>query len=349
MKQLLFLCLGLMAATACKKDDDTAPPSGGGGPTPAGSGSIYITGFDRPGSYSQACYWKDGVRTDLTDGSSDAVANAIAVTDAHVYVAGFKDYAGSVLNVPTLWVDGTAQPLSPASGPHDAATGVAVFNGSAHVVGSRRHPDTGEDVAMYWHEGSVQALSNGMSDAMAIGVFVDASGVYIAGEMDGKAVCWHDGVLEELTDGTTSAAAFDIQVENGVVYVCGAEENEEGILQACLWVNGVKSMLTLNGGSANALHVVDGTVYVVGRTSLTPGDDGVSTYWVDGNSSMTYHPPEVLFVSSLGSGIWFDGTSVHTVSTLYGHDNGSTGMHANNTSSAVSTGFGKGTTGMYVH
>lgn len=341
MKQEHLICMGLALLVACKKDDDaSASPGGGNGPT--GGGSIHIVGYDQPGSYLQACYWKDGVRTNLSDGSSDAVANAIAVTDDHVYVAGSQDFPGSVLNVPVLWVDGTVQPLSVASGPFDAAMGVAVYNDAVHVVGRRRHAVSGNDVAVYWYNGAEQALTDGSADAVATGVFADASGVYVSGEMDGKAVYWHDGALVELTDGTHSAAASDIEVENGVVYVCGGEANDSGIVDACSWTNGTKSTLTLNGGMASDLHVVNGSVYVVGRMSVAPGDAGVSTYWVNGNGSMTVHPPNAAFTSSAGAGIWFDGTNVHTVSGLYTDPNGSTGVHANNTAGTAAAGFGRG-------
>ncbi|MCB9184335.1 MAG: hypothetical protein H6591_10475 [Flavobacteriales bacterium] len=349
MKHLHLLCLGLAVMAACKKDDDKNSPGGGGGNGTGGSASIHIVGYDQPGSFLQACYWKDGVRTNLSDGSSDAVANAIAVTDDHVYVAGYQDFAGSVLNIPVLWVDGTVQPLSAASGPFDAATGVDVFNGEVHVVGSRRHPVSGNDVATHWHNGAEQALTDGSSDAVATGVFADASGVYVSGEMDGKAVYWHDGVLVELTDGTHSAAASDIEVENGVVYVCGGEENDSGILQACSWIDGTKSTLTLNGGMASDLHVVGGNVYVVGRSSITEGDAGYSTYWVNSSSFGTANPPNTIFEFSAGAGIWFDGTKVHTVSGLYGPLSNAAGVYSDNTDGTATAGFGKGATDICVH
>lgn len=347
MNKLLLLGAGLMAITACKKDDDAPQPAGGGG-TGTGNGSVHIVGYDQPGSYLQACYWRDGVRTNLTDGSSDAVANAIAVTDDHVFIAGRRDLPGSVLNVPTLWVNGVPEILSPASGPFDAASGVAAYNGEAHVVGRRRDQGSGNEVAMYWYNSTPQALTDGTADAVATGVDVDASGVYISGETDGKAVYWHDGTLVELTDGTHSAAAFDIEVENGTVYVCGSEEDDEGNQQACIWVNGSQSMLTLNGGSASALHVVGDNVYVAGKQSGTLGGPGISTYWANGSGSTTFHPANAIFTSSAAGGIWFDGTNVHTVSGLYTDPNGAVGVHANNTAGTATSGFGKGASGICV-
>lgn len=348
MRSLHLLCLGFAFLTACKKEDDAPAPSGGGG-AGATSGSIHIAGYDQPGSYLQACYWIDGVRINLSNGSSDAVANALAVTDDHVYVVGFMDFSGSVLNIPVLWVDGAVQALSTASGPHDAATGVAVYNGEVHVVGRKKNPVSGDDMAMYWHNGAEVALTGSTSDAVALGVFVDASGVYIAGEMDGKAVYWHDGTLVELTDGSSNALATDIAVENGVVHVCGGEENIAGILQACTWANGTQAALSLNGGLASALHVVDGNVYVVGRSSLTVGDDGYSTYWVNGSGSMTAFPSNAIFTSSAGAGIWFDGTNVHTVAAMYGPNNTITGIYANNSVGESTLGFGNGAVDICIH
>jgi hypothetical protein len=44
-----------------------------------------------PETLSVACYWKNGQRIDLTDGSKTAIARAVFVTDMHVYVAGMMD------------------------------------------------------------------------------------------------------------------------------------------------------------------------------------------------------------------------------------------------------------------
>jgi hypothetical protein len=69
---------------AFKFDDDAA-----GSDIKLIDGSIYIGGSKNNGSKAAARYWKDGVGTFLSDGSSVVLGSSISVTGKDVYVAGY--------------------------------------------------------------------------------------------------------------------------------------------------------------------------------------------------------------------------------------------------------------------
>jgi len=111
-------------------------------------GNIYIGGnlYQYPDADLIACYWKNGVRTELTDGSQDAVAYSVVVTDAHVYVSG------TISGQACYWKDGNVTLL-----PHDSAVrsgGNSIFvNGDdVYVAGyDGEHP-------AYWMNAQKQSF-----------------------------------------------------------------------------------------------------------------------------------------------------------------------------------------------
>ena len=91
--------------------------SGGGTTDIYIAGAIGIaTGFNADESI--ATYWKNGAATNLTDGTTQAGANAIAVDNSgNVFIAGSTSTASSD-SIATYWKNGTATNL-----PNGAACG----------------------------------------------------------------------------------------------------------------------------------------------------------------------------------------------------------------------------------
>jgi len=50
--------------------------------------TIYITGYEDTDDYRIACYWVNGLKCSLSDGSSYATANAISLVNNDVYIVG---------------------------------------------------------------------------------------------------------------------------------------------------------------------------------------------------------------------------------------------------------------------
>jgi hypothetical protein len=70
---------------ACSSDDDAPEP-----PKPSGY-DIYTAGYTTPASKAVATVWKNGqLLYTLTDGTNDAWAYAVCVSDGTVYAAGYE-------------------------------------------------------------------------------------------------------------------------------------------------------------------------------------------------------------------------------------------------------------------
>ena len=148
--------------------------------------NVYVVGneskYDLNGSYSGPNYyiaklWKNGVPTNLTNGTTDAKALSVFVNGTDVYVVGVE-YSGTSNNTVT-----------------------GGFNG----------------IAKLWKNGVATNLTNGTTDAKALSVVVNGTDVYVAGyESNGTnkvAKYWKNGVATNLTNGATNAEARSIFID----------------------------------------------------------------------------------------------------------------------------------------
>jgi hypothetical protein len=92
--------------------------------------NIYMAGLlYLPGNLTSiACYWKNGQRVDLTDGTGVAMARSVFVTGTNVYVAGMID------NQVVYWKDGVVIPLT-TPGTYSMANTIFVHGTDVHVGG----------------------------------------------------------------------------------------------------------------------------------------------------------------------------------------------------------------------
>jgi hypothetical protein len=221
-----------------------------------------------------AWYWKNGVKTALS-GSTYAKANAIAVSWRNVYVAGYEDSAAGN-TVACYWKNGVKTALSDGS-TYAEANAIAVSWRNVYIAGCEYNA-AGESVACYWKNGVKTALSDGSTYAEASAIAVSWNNVYIAGN-EGRVACyWKNGVRTALSDGRTSAEASAIAVSGNDVYVAGYEQNAAGNYVACYWKNGVKTALSDGSdyAEAYAIAVSGNDVYVAGY------EGNAACYWKNG-------------------------------------------------------------------
>jgi hypothetical protein len=111
---------------------------------------VYMAGLlYLPGNLTTiACYWKNGQRVDLTDGSGIAIARSVFVTDTHVYVAGMID------NQAVYWKDGDLIPLTTPSGMFSIANSIVVQGTDVHVAGCKN------GYPAYWKNDVEQEIAN---------------------------------------------------------------------------------------------------------------------------------------------------------------------------------------------
>jgi hypothetical protein len=131
------------------------------------SGKVYAAGFSQ--SDGNACYFADGVKTDLTAGTN-SFALSIAVSDSKVYVSGY--YAIGNKEQACYWVNGAKIDLPEGN----IAYSIFVSGGKVYVAGVYG----GATKACYWVDGVKTNLTIGIS-SVAKSIIVSNNKIYIAG------------------------------------------------------------------------------------------------------------------------------------------------------------------------
>jgi hypothetical protein len=123
---------------------------------------VYVVGSEYNAADNWvACYWKNGVKTVLSEGTSLAEACAIAVSGSDVYVAGHEDNAAG--RVACYWKNGVKTALSDGTS-SVGEVDIAVSGSDVYVAG-REGNAAGDWVACYWKNGVKTVLSDGWNNA----------------------------------------------------------------------------------------------------------------------------------------------------------------------------------------
>jgi hypothetical protein len=278
-----------------------------------------------------ACYWKDGVRTDLPDASGEyegTVATAVALSGGKVYVSGYLDGYGKTA---CYWVDGTIIPLTPPSYgsdpeiPNAQARDIAVSGNTVYTAGWYRgfdHYADHESKPCYWTNTDVTLLPIDHFDSgQAESIVVLGDKVYIAGWYEyfttsgtyTYACYWvKEGnrpvVRHDLPQARISKA-FDITVAGGNIYVAGAYNINDGALSSsipCYWrvdssFNATTTALPRPDGEgcfANAIAVDNGTIYITGSMHDYTIEGDHDNYYGGGAYGVIYWKNGVLTLTS---------------------------------------------------
>lgn len=227
---------------------------------------VYVAGTEN----GVAKLWKDGVAKNLTDGTHNAEALSVFVSDNDVYVVGFESNGSH--EVAKLWKNNV--PISLSTGNENArAQSVCVSGNDVYVAGYEGK------VAKLWKNNVAQNLTNGDDDARAQSVYVSGNDVYIAG-YDGKiAILWKNGVAQNLTDGSNEAMAFGVFLSDNDVYIAGYEwyetewspEGQYSYPIAKLWKNGVAQNISSSPSKLYSVFVQNNDVYVAGWGNHSTG------------------------------------------------------------------------------
>ena len=233
--------------------------------------------------------WKNGVATDLTDGTFYSTGSGMFIADNNdVYVAGYRYDAAGFITSAVYWKNGTETYI--AGGGSDAyATDVYVNGTDVYISYYAYNAFTGISTAKLLKNGTSTSLSDGTTDAYAQSLFVSGNDVYVGGSQKnvaGKSVAmiWKNGTAINLSDGTYDAQVNKVFIAGSDVYAVGQEDNAAGNGKAVMWKNGVATYLTDGNGNdamANGIFVSGADIYVCGRRS-TPGSGEKAQLWKNG-------------------------------------------------------------------
>lgn len=279
-KSLLSVFLGVsLILTSCKKEPLTIFKDGSFHPE---NPVVFIAGNESNGINNVAKYWIDGQEIKLSDGTNNASANSIFVSNNDVYIAGSDNGA-------VYWKNNREIRLSAGS-----ATSIFVAGNDIYVAGSNGSDSPN---AVYWKNGIEVQLEkdNVYGNWGAFGVnsiFVSGNDVYAAGFEGPNAVYWKNGAEIYLTPSTVGTAGFvhasSIYVSGQDVYIDGYG-NTPGSPFPVFWFaeNGAFHPGSLSNpfspGQGNSLFVSESHVYVAGTQELPTRYLPTAAYWKDGN------------------------------------------------------------------
>ena len=275
-KLLSAILIGVMLTlNSCIKD---LPPIFKGGHSHSEKPVVLVAGYESNGTHNVAKYWVDGHDIKLSDGTRDASANSMVVSNNDVYIAGSD--SGAV-----YWKNNNEIRLS-----GDNATSIFVSGNDVYIAG------THDSKAVYWKDGTEVALENAnlygdFNNAAANSIFVSGKDVYAAGYEGPNAVYWKNATEIYLTTTTTEVAGFvhtySIFVKGSDVYIVGYSNFAGSVFpQVWFWKNEVLlpvSSVTTNG-QGNAVLVSGNDLYVAGmEVSDPPAYLQTAAYWKNGN------------------------------------------------------------------
>ncbi|WP_420581601.1 IPT/TIG domain-containing protein [Reichenbachiella sp.] len=164
---------------------------------------------------AEVLLWKNGVKSNVTAGSSTSRANAIDVDGTDIFIAG-SQYTGTH-TAAVYWKNSTAVFPTTSSPNASMANDITVHNGDIYVVGNEKV--SGTFVAKIWKNGAPTDLTDGTYSANAKAIFIHKEDIYVVGyEESGNdftrvAMLWVNGVAQSLSDGSFNASLTDIYVK----------------------------------------------------------------------------------------------------------------------------------------
>ena len=229
------------------------------------SGSdVYVAGFEASGQEHPEWYgtynryvaklWKNGVAQNLTDGTFEAKANSVYVSDGDVYVVGYERRGEYGYYYAKLWKNGIVENIS---NNNSIAYSVFVSGNNVYAAGW----DAVYQSAAVWTNNVSQILATGsmQTSFYAKSVYVSGGDVYVVGNSSFAyhsmaswyALFWKNG---ENISSNYGASAYSVCVTDNDVYVAG---HQSGI-GATIWKNGIAQELSkISYSSANSVFVVE--------------------------------------------------------------------------------------------
>lgn len=265
---------------------------------------VYVTGSYEDDKFKRwACYWKDGVRKELSlpQDFTNSHCSSITVSGSSVYMAG--EFDGKAC----YWKDNTRTDLkAPASAEEHfgEVNSIAVDGNKVYVCGTNH----------YWIDNSIKEYR---SDFMGKAVAASGGLVYYAGVVDinielggssyrtKMAYQWKgadsEGPTQLKTPVNKDAEATCAFISGGSYYAGGVYISGENYLP-CYWKDGSCITLEIPQGmtlsNLGGIYVAGSTVYVAG--TYVNGSKTVACYWENNTRKELELPANVYNVEVTG-------------------------------------------------
>lgn len=245
---------------------------------------LYVLGGESDstinGNVSTIKVWKNGVLTNITNGTTDAEGYSMDVYNGDVYICG-TERIGNNSSVGKIWKNGVATILPKDTFNYANPTNIKVVNGDVYISGNA-NTFSGTGRAIYWKNGVINFLSNaGTVYAEVFGIFASNGDMYFVGSENNNAqtattgVYWKNGVktIMAFSAPYTSAYTNSVFVDNIDVYVAGSVSQQTQsfyVSNASYWKNNSTNLITnYSPGTYNAdlydIFVKNNIVYTVGE------------------------------------------------------------------------------------
>lgn len=228
LKTILSLLLITIFASCSKTEDAIKPDPEQVYPPYVYNANIYVAGFEG----SKAKIWKNGVGTELPDGTTAA---SVFVSGTDVYVCGSKTVSGGKKG--QIWKNGLLYATLSPEYNYVELNSIFISGGNVYACGYVQNTATGK-AACYWKDGVKKLLTNtslNNADDAATGIFVAGSNVYVCGTernnaFDPISKVWNATGAVLFTFNTSAIDTFvtGITVVGSDVYVSGHEQNING-------------------------------------------------------------------------------------------------------------------------
>lgn len=218
--------------------------------------NVIIAGYE--GRYvTTACYWKNGVRTNLEPpGSGGLTGQVFVATNGSVYIPNRNTYR--------YWKDYVLQPPLglPAGVTSAYVNAVKEIGGIVYAVGVRDVGASG--IPLFWIDGLLQTgfLGNPDGYAEVHDMAISETGAYrFAGSGgpdwgDQRIMYWDAGGGADYWGTAENSSLARIALDGTDVYICGSEQSK-----AMYWKNSRNNVIDLNDGTTPAIATDIKVVY----------------------------------------------------------------------------------------
>ncbi|GLU43120.1 IPT/TIG domain-containing protein [Allomuricauda sp. NBRC 101325] len=255
------------------------------------SPSVFAVGYEEINGIPVAKIWKNGVATNLTDGSSFGAASSVYVDGTDIYSCGIVDNG---LPAAVVWKNGDILYELTDGSKYANAQSINMYNGDIYVIGNEELGVDNISNATIWKNGvSYATLTDGLNaNERSAGedIFVNETGIYAVGyeesdlQVNGTPKLWENSTQINLTDEAFEGQAYSVIAAGSDVFVAGYEENDNGIWTAKYWKNEEVTILSdgINSAEARSIFVVGEDIYVAGSYYDGQGELQQAVVWKNG-------------------------------------------------------------------